>query len=119
MKFLADEGVDFPVVQRLRTDGHEVLYVAEMDPGISDEEVLAAANEKNALLLTADKDFGEIVYRQKRIIPGVILIRLAGLSPSEKAEVVFSAIDGHLDDLKEAFTVISRKSVRLRKKPLR
>jgi len=51
MNFLADEGVDFPVVQRLRGDGHEVLYVAEMDPGISDEKVLAAANDKNALLL--------------------------------------------------------------------
>jgi hypothetical protein len=49
MNFLADEGVDYPVVQRLRTDGHEVLYVAEMDPGISDEKVLAAANEKNPL----------------------------------------------------------------------
>ncbi len=61
MNFLADENVDSPVVQRLRDDGHEVLYVAEMDPGVSDEEVLAAANDKNALLLKADKDFGELV----------------------------------------------------------
>jgi hypothetical protein len=50
MNFLADEGVDFRVVQRLRGDGHEVLYVVEMDPGISDEKVLAAANDKKALL---------------------------------------------------------------------
>ena len=56
MNFLADEGVDFPVVQRLRSDGHEVLYVAEMAPGVSDETVLATANDRNALLLTADKD---------------------------------------------------------------
>lgn len=56
MNFLADEGVDFPVVQRLCSDGHEVLYVAEMAPGVSDETVLATANDKNALLLTADKD---------------------------------------------------------------
>ena len=51
MNFPADEGVVFPVVQRLRSDGHEVLYVAEMAPGVSDERVLAAANAKNALLL--------------------------------------------------------------------
>lgn len=63
MNFLADEGVDFPIVQRLRNDEHQLLYVAETDPGISDENVLAAANEKNAMLLTADKDFGELVYR--------------------------------------------------------
>jgi|SRR5208337_3244841 len=86
MNFLADESVDFPVVQRLRSDGHEVLYVAEMDPGVSDEKVLAAANDKNALLLTADKDFGELVYRLRRISAGIILIRLAGLSPAGKAD---------------------------------
>ena len=71
MNILADEGVDFPVVQRLRSDGHEVLYVAEMDPGVSDEKVLAAANDKGALLLTADKDFGELVYRLRRISWGL------------------------------------------------
>ena len=61
MNFLADEGVGFPVVQRLRSDRHEVLYVAEMAPGVSDERVLPTANDGNALLLTADKDFGELV----------------------------------------------------------
>ena len=56
MNFLADEGVDFPVVQRLRGEGHEVLYVAEMAPGASDEMVLTTANDKSALLLIVDKD---------------------------------------------------------------
>lgn len=114
MNFLADEGVDFPVVQRLRTDGHEVLYVAEMDPGISDEKVLAAANEKNALLLTADKDFGELVYRLGRISAGVVLVRLAGLSPAKKAELVSSAIHNHGGQLAHTFTVITPGMVRIR-----
>lgn len=82
MNFLADEGVDFPGVHRLRSDGREVLYVAEMAPGVSDETVLAAANAKNALLLPSDKDFGELVYRLPRISAGVLLMRLAGLSPA-------------------------------------
>ena len=63
MKFLADEGVDKQIVDRLRQDGHSVWYVAEMEPGISDDEVLTIANQENAILLTADKDFGELIFR--------------------------------------------------------
>lgn len=76
MKFLADESVDRQVVDQLRLDGHEVWYVAEKEPGISDDTVLDRANQEMAVLLTADKDFGELVFRQKRIAMGVILLRL-------------------------------------------
>jgi len=78
MKFLADENVDKPIVERLRDDGHIVLYVLEMEPSISDDEVIRRANQEFAFLLTADKDFGELVFRQRRIVYGVVLIRLAG-----------------------------------------
>jgi len=114
MNFLADEGVDFPVVERLRGDGHEVLYIAEMDPGISDEKVLALANDKNALLLTADKDFGELVYRLHRISAGVLLMRLAGLSPARKAELVSSVVRDHGEKLIHTFTVVTPGLVRVR-----
>ena len=114
MNFLADEGVDFPVVQKLRSDGHAVLYVAEMDPGISDEEVLASANEKDALLLTADKDFGELVYRLRRVSAGVLLMRLAGLSPASKAQLVSSVVHDHGDKLFDTFTVVTPGMVRVR-----
>jgi Domain of unknown function (DUF5615) len=62
MILLADESVDRPIVERLRQDGHDVTYVAELSPSISDEQVLQEANTRNALLLTEDKDFGELVY---------------------------------------------------------
>ena len=44
MNFLVDESVDRQVVERLRQEGHEVLYVAEMEPGLRDDDVLEAAN---------------------------------------------------------------------------
>ena len=72
---MADESVDQPVVDRLREDGHHVLAVAEMPPSIPDEAVLTLANQQGALLLTADKDFGELVFRQRRVSAGVLLIR--------------------------------------------
>jgi predicted nuclease of predicted toxin-antitoxin system len=114
MIFFADEGVDFPVVQKLRSEGHAVLYVAEMDPGISDEKVLAVANDKNALLLTTDKDFGELVYRLRRISAGLLLMRLAGLSPDTKAELVSSVVRDHGEQLVHTFTVVTPGIVRVR-----
>jgi len=50
VKFLADECVDRQIVDRLRHEGHTVLYVAEMEPGISDHDVLDLANHEGAVL---------------------------------------------------------------------
>jgi predicted nuclease of predicted toxin-antitoxin system len=66
MNLLADESVDGPIVARLRQEGHEIVYVAELSASITDEEVLQQANARAALLVTADKDFGELVFRQGR-----------------------------------------------------
>ena len=70
MNLVADEGVDRAVVERLRRDGHDVVYVAELSPSIPDEEVLRQANARNALLITADKDFGDLVFRQRIVHSG-------------------------------------------------
>ena len=114
MNLLADEGVDKPIVDRLRQDGHEVAYIAEMSPGIDDDTILRQANENGALLLTLDKDFGELVFRQGLIHAGVILIRLAGLQSPTKAELVATAITTHDTKLLNTFSVISPGSIRIR-----
>lgn len=115
MKFLADEGVDRQVVELLRETGHDVLYVAELDPGISDENVLEIANDEQRKLLTADKDFGELVYRQKLLMNGVILSRLSGLTPESKARTLIKAIENHAEDLSpETFAVVTPGTIRIR-----
>ena len=55
MNLVADEGVDRPVVDRLRQDGHAVVYVAELSPSVVDEEVLQQANTRSAVLLTLEQ----------------------------------------------------------------
>ena len=64
MNLLADESIGKSLVETLRENGHNVLYIAEFSPSIDDEEVLHQANLNRALLLTEDKDFGELVFRQ-------------------------------------------------------
>ena len=88
MKLLADESVDRQIVHRLREDGYTVQYVAEMEPGIPDDVVLGLANRDADVLVTADKDFGELVFRRRLVASGILLVRLAGLSPARKAELV-------------------------------
>ncbi len=116
MNLFADESVDGQIVNRLRAEGHDVLYVAEMEPSINDDLVLSRANDQQAVLMTADKDFGELVFRLGRVNAGVILIRLGGLSPEKKAELVASAISAHAARLFNAFSVISPGQVRIRQK---
>ena len=114
MNFLADESIDRQIVTRLRQDDHKVRYIAEMAPGVSDDRVLDLANREASLLLTADKDFGELVFRQGRFTFGVMLVRLAGLSPARKAEVVAAAVDQHSPEFPGAFAVLTPRSLRIR-----
>lgn len=72
------------------------------------------ANRRNAILITVDKDFGELLYRQKKLHAGVILLRLSGLSSGNKATIVFNAITEHGYEMARAFTVISATSVCIR-----
>jgi len=114
MTLLADEGVDALIVVRLRESGHDVVYVAELSPSISDSEVLDIANARHALLVTADKDFGELVFRQGLAHAGVVLLRLAGLMAATKADIVVQALRHHAAELPEAFSVVSPGLIRIR-----
>lgn len=115
MRLVADESVDLPVVQRLRSDGHHVISISEVGPGLSDDDVLDIAKREDALLVTADKDFGELVYRQRMASSGVLLIRLAGVSSTRKAALASALLVDHAAELKGTFTVLSPGAVRIRR----
>ncbi len=115
MNLLADEGVDKPIVDLLRNNGFNVVYILETNPGIDDEFILAKANAEERLLLTQDKDFGELVFRLKKTHYGVILIRLEGYTPLLKAEMALNMLLKYKDELIQSFTVIQSNAIRIRK----
>jgi len=115
MNVLADESVERQIVARLRQDGYSVLYVAEMEPGITDNLVLRRVNETQSFLITEDKDFGELVFRQGLAHCGVVLVRLAGLPAHAKALMVSQALAAHRTELSNAFSVITPGIVRIRR----
>lgn len=91
------------------------MFITEIDPGIDDEAVLLRSRESDSVLLTADKDFGELVFRQRLLHSGVVLIRLGGLAPEAKADLVATAFDQHAEDFHVGFAVLTRRLLRLRK----
>lgn len=111
---VVDESVDYQIVKTLRKVGYSIFAVVETTPAISDTDVLNIAVENNALLLTEDKDFGELVYRLKMKHCGILLIRLIGCSSEEKAKTTTSAIQKHFNELKNCFAVLSENKLRIR-----
>jgi len=114
VRLLVDEGVDARVVTRLRADGHDVTHIAELSPGIGDDAVLAMANTEDRLLLTADKDFGELVFRLRRATVGVLLIRLPGQPSHARAETVSQAVAAYGEQIRSGFAVLSAGTLRIR-----
>lgn len=88
MKFVADENFPRPALEALRNAGWEVFSVAEERPRISDEEVAALCSASQRVLLTFDKDFGELVFhRGLSAGSGVVLFRLIPESPEEAVDL--------------------------------
>jgi len=115
MNFVADESVDFPIVIALRLlGGHNVIDIASVAPRSDDAEVLRRAREIDAVLITGDKDFGELIYRQRLHSSGILLLRLSGLPRVAKINAVFEAIQQHGQRLKGAFAVLSPGLLRIR-----
>lgn len=72
MRFLADENVPGPAVAALRESGHDVLWIKEVSPGAEDAAVLDLAQWERRVVVTADTDFGELVFRSGRRILAVV-----------------------------------------------
>ncbi len=65
-------------------------------------------------MLTSDKDFGNLVFRLRRLSAGVVLIRLAGLNSDKKASIVSTVLGKYSRKLAKSFTVVTPKGVRIR-----
>ena len=92
MKILCDENVHGPVVDRLRAHGHNVLWIREFTPGITNGHVFQVTRQKDRLLLTGDKDFARSVIVGNEQVKGLVLLRLDKLSPQEEARIVADVI---------------------------
>jgi predicted nuclease of predicted toxin-antitoxin system len=117
VRILANENFPRGAVEALRRAGHDVVWIRTESPGISDEEVLARAVSEQRVLVTFDKDFGELAYRAG--LPsgcGVVLFRIRMASPDQVAERVVKLIASRTDWVGN-FSVIHEMIIRMRALP--
>jgi predicted nuclease of predicted toxin-antitoxin system len=116
VRWLADECVDAGLVFRLRGAGHDVVYIAEVASGATDVEVIRRAHNEGRLLLTEDKDFGELVFRGRTAVPGLVLLRILSEGRPIKWMRLEAAVEQFGDRLLGRYVVIEEG--RFRSRPL-
>ena len=117
MRFLADENVSSLVIERLRADGHEVAAIVAIQSGAPDTTVLKTADVERCVLITEDRDFGELVVRQRMAVRGVLLLELDKLTNRAEADRVSHIVSTYAEKLLDNLAVIEPARIRLR--PLR
>jgi predicted nuclease of predicted toxin-antitoxin system len=114
MKFLLDECCSPRFVKEIRDAGHDVLYVLEYDRGINDSEVLEKSYQEGRILVTRDKDFGELVYRLEKQVTGIILLRFSNKNRHLQWPRLKELISLKSRDLVGTFVVVNEHKYRIR-----
>jgi predicted nuclease of predicted toxin-antitoxin system len=112
IKFLANVNVEKPIVDFLTKKGFDIKWITNIDKRISDVQVCEIANNEKRIVVTNDKDFGEIAFFQRKISFGVILLRIKGQDPSEKIALLSKLLDKYHEKIPNHFVVVTREKFR-------
>jgi predicted nuclease of predicted toxin-antitoxin system len=113
MRLLADESCDFSVVRGLRSAGYDVTSIAESLSGAPDEQVIDLARSERRLLITEDKDFGQLVFSAASQNSGVLLVRYPALARSGLVDAMLALLSERGDALYKCFVVLEPGRIRL------
>ncbi len=114
MRILADENIPRSIVAWFRSQGHDVLYASESRAQTPDGDLLTESEDQGYVILTEDKDFGELVFRDRRNTHGVVLLRMEDLPAAlrlARLQVVWSVIEANMPG---KFIVVTESKVRMR-----
>lgn len=114
LKFVVDECTGDAVADFLKEEGYDVYVVADESPQALDTEIIHFAYEQKRIVVTNDKDFGDMVYRDQLPHAGVILLRLSDSLASTKIRVLTSVLEQYPDKLQDRFVVATERHIRIR-----
>jgi len=112
MKLLFDENIHNSVINHFK-DKFEVYSVSELSKGISDDKVLNLAADFDAILITADKDFGSLTFREKLNAATIILIRISSVLPRDIIHSIEKTFN-NVKSFQNKFIVVSDEKIRIR-----
>jgi predicted nuclease of predicted toxin-antitoxin system len=114
MKFLIDVGVGRKIEQWLIENGYDVRTVREIDPSARDIDILNIAASEMRMVITMDKDFGELVYHSGKAHAGVIILRIEEADGEQKTEIVKRILRDYTDIIINRFCVYQDGRLRIR-----
>lgn len=118
MRWLANENFPLGGVIYLRKAGHDVAAIIQDSPGVKDPQVLARAADEARVILTFDRDYGELIYRLRQASPaGGVYFRYDPLYPEEPAEHLLRLLSVTDFGLAHKLTVVERDRIRQRPLP--
>jgi predicted nuclease of predicted toxin-antitoxin system len=116
--FIIDVGVGKSVEQWLTDEGYKVISIRSLNAEMEDGQIVSLALTEDAIIITMDKDFGELVYKEKKQHKGILLLRLDDAVANEKLAVVQSLFPSELENIKNHFTVYQNGKLRIRPQSL-
>lgn len=113
MKFIVDECTGSSVADFLKHNNHEVISIFDEFRGTSDDFILEKCYKETYILITSDKDFGEMVFRQNLKHCGIILIRCEPNNFSTRIKVLSKLLENFKQNLENNFVVVTNNKVRI------
>lgn len=113
IKFIADVNIEKVIVDLLLENGYNVKWIPDYDCEILDADLLNMANTEKRILVTNDKDFGELTFLQKKLSTGIILIRVKGQKPQNKIKVMKKLLQNYSHKLLHHFVVVTKGKIRI------
>ena len=118
MRFLLNENIPQKAILALREAGFEVIPVAELMAGADDQTVLGYAHEHQLIVITFDRDYGELIYRHQLPSPlGLLYVRFPFPAPAETARYILHLLKQESLDLVGKFTTAAHNRIRQRPLP--
>lgn len=113
MLLLANENFPLASVELLRKAQHDVLAICEYKPGSSDKEIMELASLQERIILTFDRDYGELIYKYKENLPlGIIYLKFIPRYASQPGEYVLQLLENENIELINKFTVCELMRIR-------
>lgn len=112
LKFLANVNIEKPITDFLTKNGFDVKLVTDIDKRMPDVNVCKIANNEQRVILTNDKDFGEIVYLQKMVSYGIILLRIQKQNSFEKITLLEKLLNNYSEKIINHFVIVTKEKFR-------